>query len=175
MLFFKDEGLPTVNNGFRTRQGVMRATAKELTGPYATEFRHLQKPGQYPVEGSSVFRLIGNDDYILMYDCYAQGYYQFCRSSDLKNFTFVQNTPTRGTFTPRHGSVMHISAAERERLEAWSALAVAIDALERRPAPTLTLRQLDGRRKLLDEARATLAATADAKRLRKMAARVEGF
>ena len=64
---------------------------------------------------------------------------------------------------------------ERDRLEAWSALAVAIDALERRPAPTLTLRQLDGRRKLLDEARATLAATADAKRLRKMAARVEGF
>lgn len=175
VLFFKDEGLPTVNNGFRTRQGVMRATAKELTGPYATEFRHLQKPGQYPVEGSSVFRLIGSDDYILMYDCYAQGYYQFCRSSDLKNFTFVQNTPTRGTFTPRHGSVMHISAAERDRLEAWSALAVAIDALERRPAPTLTMRQLDGRRKLLDEARATLAATADAKRLRKMAARVEGF
>ena len=36
-------------------------------------------------------------------------------------------------------------------------------------------RKLDGRRKLLDEARATLAATADAKRLRKMAARVEGF
>ena len=175
VLFFKDEGLPTVNNGFKTRQGVMRATAKKLTGPYAVEYRHLQKPGQYPVEGSSVFRLIGSDDYILMYDCYAQGFYQFCRSSDLKNFTFVQNTPTRGAFTPRHGSVMHISAGERERLEAWSELATAIRDLEQRPAPTLTLKQLDARRELLGEARRTLAGTADPKRLRNMAARVNKF
>ncbi len=175
VLFFKDEGLPTTNNGFKTRQGVMRATATKLTGPYTPEYRHLQKPGQYPVEGSSVFPLIGSRDYILMYDCYAQGFYQFCRSSDLKNFTFVQNTPTRGTFTPRHGSVMHISAAERDRLEAWSELACATHSLEQRPAPTLTLQQIDSRKALLAEARQTLATTADPKKLRRMAARVSKF
>ncbi len=175
VLFFKDEGLSTVNNGFTTRQGVMRATAKNLTGPYTVEYRHVQKPGQFPVEGSSVFRLIGSEDYILMYDCYAQGFYQFCRSSDLKNFTFVQNTPTRGTFTPRHGSVMHISANERELLEAWSELSDAILNLERRPTPTLTLKQIESRKEVVAEARAVLAVSANAKQLRKMVARVEKF
>jgi Beta-xylosidase len=127
VLFFKDEGLSTINNGFRTRQGVMRASSKNLTGPYTVEYRHLQKEGVYPVEGSSVFPLINSQEYALMYDCYSKGYYQFCKSSDLKNFTFVQNTLTKGDFTPRHGSVMHITKKERERLEAWSDLSLALD------------------------------------------------
>ena len=49
ILFFKDEGLWTINKGFQTKQGVMRATCKNLTGPYKVEYRHLQKEGVYPV------------------------------------------------------------------------------------------------------------------------------
>ena len=157
VLFFKDEGRSVMNKGFRTRQGVMRATSKNLTGPYTVEYRHLQKEGQYPVEGSSVFPLIGSDEFVLMYDCYANGYYQFCKSSDLKNFTFVQNTPTRGNFTPRHGSVMHITRAERERLEAWDDLQTSLDELRSIPIPAYTLKQLDERKKVMDEAKQTLA------------------
>ena len=121
-----------MNQGFKTMQGVMRATSKTLTGPYKIEWRHLHKEGQYPVEGSSVFPLIGSDEYVLMYDCYAEGYYQFCKSKDLKNFTFVQNTPTSGNFTPRHGSVMQITAEEQERLLAWSDLQTALFHLQER-------------------------------------------
>lgn len=122
VLFFKDEGRSVINpagpdGGWKTRQGVMRATSKKLTGPYKVEWKHLQKQGQYPVEGSSVFPLIGSDDYVLMYDCYAKGCYQFCKG-DLKTFEYVQSTPTKGNFTPRHGSVMQITAEERARLEA---------------------------------------------------------
>lgn len=123
VLFFKDEGRSVLNGkgNFQTRQGVLRATSKSLKGPWAVEYRHLQKPGQYPVEGSSVFPLIKKhkndaDEWMLMYDCYANGHYQFCKSTDLKNFTFVQNTPTKGNFTPRHGSVIHITKKERKRL-----------------------------------------------------------
>ena len=120
VLFFKDEGLSTTNNGFRTGNGVMRATSKNLTGPYTTEYAHLQHPGSAPVEGSSVFQLINSEEFVLMYDCYASGYYQFCKSTDLKTFTFVQNTPTGGNFTPRHGSVMPITNRELRRLtEKW--------------------------------------------------------
>lgn len=132
VLFFKDEGRSVMNQGFKTMQGVMRATSKTLTGPYEIEWRHLHKEGQYPVEGSSVFPLIGSDEYVLMYDCYAEGYYQFCKSKDLKNFTFVQNTPTSGDFTPRHGSVMQITAEEQERLLAWSDLQTALFHLQER-------------------------------------------
>ena len=173
VLFFKDEGRSVMNKGFRTRQGVMRATSKNLTGPYKIEWRHVHKEGQFPVEGSSVFRLIGSDEYILMYDCYAQGFYQFCKSTDLKNFTFIQNTKTEGNFTPRHGSVMHITKAERERLEAWSALSLAVNELRHRSTPTLTLKQLEQRPALIKEAEAVLATSADVKTLKKMTKKLE--
>ena len=123
VLFFKDEGRSVINQqgNFRTRQGVMRATSKSLRGPWNVEYKHLQKEGQYPVEGSSVFPLIKRSkksasEWMLMYDCYANGYYQFCKSNDLKNFTYVHDTPTKGNFTPRHGSVIQITKKEKERL-----------------------------------------------------------
>ncbi len=169
VLFFKDEGRSVMNTkgNFRTRQGVMRATSKELTGPYTVEYRHLQKQGQYPVEGSSVFPLIDSDDYILMYDCYANGYYQFCKGN-LKDFTFVKNTPTRGTFTPRHGSVIHITAAERERLEAWSSLMDAIDEIMAVPVTHISNEEIDARKALVEQARKVLATKSDAKSFGKM-------
>lgn len=175
VLFFKDEGRSVMNKGFRTRQGVMRATSKKLTGPYAIEWRHIQKEGQYPVEGSSVFPLIGSDEYILMYDCYAQGFYQFCKSKDLKNFTFVQNTKTYGDFTPRHGSVMHITADERERLEAWSELQIAMQEVRDYPVPTLTLKQIEQRRILLKEAEEVSSKSSDSKAFKKMTNKLKGL
>ena len=164
-----------MNKGFRTRQGVMRATAPRPTGPYTIEWRHLQKEGQYPVEGSSVFPLIGSDEYVLMYDCYAQGFYQFCKSTNLKDFTFVQNTKTHGDFTPRHGSVMHITQAERERLEAWSELSIAVNDLRTRPVPTLTLKQLELRPALLAEAQKVLDTTSDPKTMAAMTKKLKKF
>lgn len=175
VLFFKDEGRSVMNKGFRTRQGVMRATSKKLTGPYSIEWRHIQKEGQFPVEGSSVFPLIGSDEYILMYDCYAQGFYQFCKSKDLKNFTFVQNTKTYGDFTPRHGSVMHITADERERLEAWSELQIAMQEVRDYPVPTLTLKQIEQRRILLKEAEEVSSKSSDSKAFKKMTNKLKGL
>jgi len=115
VLFFKDEGLSTMNKGLKTRNGILRATSSKLTGPYTTEYRHLHKTNAI-VEGSSVFKLINSNKYILMYDCYADGYYQFCISEDLSNFEWLKNTDTKGNFTPRHGSVMPITTVELKRL-----------------------------------------------------------
>lgn len=174
VLFFKDEGRSVMNKkgNFRTRQGVMRATSKSLTGPYTVEYRHLQKPGQYPVEGSSVFPLINSDEFILMYDCYANGFYQFCKG-DLKNFTYIKDTPTRGTFTPRHGSVVHITKAERERLEAWSDLNNAISRVMRIPVTHISNEQIEARKALVEKARNTLATKSDAKSFRSMQKKLE--
>lgn len=174
VLFFKDEGRSVMNKkgNFRTRQGVMRATSKSLTGPYTVEYRHLQKPGQYPVEGSSVFPLINSDEFILMYDCYANGFYQFCKG-DLKNFTYVKDTPTRGTFTPRHGSVMHITKAERERLEAWSDLNLAITRVMRVPVTHISNEQIEARKILVEKANKVLATKSNAKDFRSMQKKLE--
>lgn len=174
VLFFKDEGRSVINpkGNFRTRQGVMRATSKTLTGPYSVEYRHLQKPGQYPVEGSSVFPLIGSDEYILMYDCYANGYYQFCKG-DLANFTYLKDTPTRGTFTPRHGSVVHITAAEKVRLEAWSDLNNAAEKLRGMPVTDLTDKQAKKREALLKQAKQVADTKSDTKSFKSMKAKIE--
>ena len=174
VLFFKDEGRSVMNKkgNFRTRQGVMRATSKSLTGPYTVEYRHLQKPGQYPVEGSSVFPLIDSDEFILMYDCYANGFYQFCKG-DLKNFTYIKDTPTRGTFTPRHGSVMHITKAERERLEAWSDLNLAISRVMRVPVTHISNEQIEARKTLVEKANKVLATKSNAKDFRSMQKKLE--
>lgn len=175
VLFFKDEGRSVTNKGFQTRQGVMRATSKTLTGPYKIEWRHIQKEGQYPVEGSSVFALINSDEHVLMYDCYAQGYYQFCRTNDLKNFTFVQNTRTQGNFTPRHGSVIHITSSERNRLEAWSELNIAMHDIRQIPVPALTLKQLEQRRDLLRKAQTILDTTSNPETLKKITKKLMKF
>ncbi len=68
------------------------------------------------VEGAGIFRLINDDSWILMYDCYGSGYYQFCSSPDLINFTWVKNTATSGSFTPRHGTVLPITEEEYQAL-----------------------------------------------------------
>ena len=177
VLFFKDEGRSVMNprGNFRTRQGVMRATSKSLTGPYEVEYRHLQKPGQFPVEGSSVFPLIGDEEYILMYDCYVNGCYQFCKSSDLKNFEYVQDTRTQGNFTPRHGSVIQITDAERQRLEAWSTVGEAVENMNKIAVPCYTLKELDERKELEAYATRVMSRESNTKQYAKAVKKINKF
>ena len=109
-MFFKTEG---------EGNGIQQATASSLHGPWTAERRYLQQTN-VAVEGSGVFRLIDSDEWVLMYDCYTSGHYQFCKSSDLHDFTFVCNTQTTGSFTPRHGTVIPVTPDEVARLiDAW--------------------------------------------------------
>ncbi len=111
-LFFKTEG---------QGNGIQKATSKSLKGPWVAGYKYLQQT-TLSVEGSGVFRKINSNDWILMYDCYMNGFYQFCSSSDLENFSFICNTSTSGSFTPRHGTTITITAEEAKRLLAkWPA------------------------------------------------------
>ena len=80
---------------------------------------YLQQTSE-AVEGSSVFKLINKDDYILMYDLYTSGEYQFTSSSDLYQFQIIDDAVSMN-FHPRHGTVIPITKAEAERLaEEWA-------------------------------------------------------
>lgn len=105
-LFYKTEG-----HG----DGIRKATTKSLTsGKWVEEPGYKQLTNE-AVEGAGTFRLIGQDRYILMYDVYIQGGYEFTETTDLS--TFAKTThPVSMNFHPRHGSVMAISAAEKEAL-----------------------------------------------------------
>ncbi len=103
--------------------GICQVTAERITAapgmPAGSQWTNPSKPLQctsVAVEGGGMFRLINSDTWILMYDCYNNGYYQFCSSEDLDTFTLRAQTATSGAFTPRHGTVLTISAEERDRL-----------------------------------------------------------
>ncbi len=105
-MFFKTEG---------QGNGIQKATAKTLRGEWTPEYEYLQQTSE-AVEGSGVFKKIDSDEWILMYDCYTSGKYEYCSSTDLSNFTKVCNSANTSIFTPRHGTTIAITAEEAERL-----------------------------------------------------------
>ncbi|MBC3539134.1 family 43 glycosylhydrolase [Rufibacter sp. H-1] len=104
-LFFKTEG---------EGSGIKIAVSDKLTGGYVLQDRYVQQTKD-PVEGAGVFKLIDEEGYILMYDVYTKGKYQFTKTTDLQNFTVVDNDVTMN-FHPRHGTVIPITAQESEAL-----------------------------------------------------------
>lgn len=123
-LFFKTEG---------TGNGIKSAVSSTLTGPYTLRDKYLQATTN-AVEGSCVFKLTNSDTWILMYDMYTSGQYQFTTSKDLVNFA-VATTKYSFDFTPRHGTVIPITAKEKNALNAkWNPGAVVgADWLDRSP------------------------------------------
>ena len=112
-LFFKSEG----------GRGIFQATSKTLTAepgkPLGSQWTvheaHVDQT-EVQVEGVGVCQSIDGKSWIVMYDCYTSHYYQFCKSPDLKHFEVVQSTATEGKFTPRHGTIIPITQAEKDRL-----------------------------------------------------------
>jgi arabinoxylan arabinofuranohydrolase len=110
-LFFKTEG---------EGAGIKIAVSDKLTEGYVLQDKYVQQTKD-PVEGAGVFKLNNGEGYILMYDVYTKGKYQFTKTKDLKTFTVIDEEVNMN-FHPRHGTVMPITAAEAERLmKKWGA------------------------------------------------------
>lgn len=105
-LFYKTEG-----HG----NGIKHATTRALTSGEWLEEDDYKQQTTDAVEGSGVFRLNNSDDYILMYDVYTQGKYQFTKSKDLENFEVVDDQISMD-FHPRHGTVLPITRSELKAL-----------------------------------------------------------
>ena len=106
-MFFKTEG---------EGNGIQKATATSLHGPWTAGGKYLQQTN-VAVEGSCTFKLIGSDTWVLMYDCYGNGYYEYCTSTDLETFKYHSQSANTNIFTPRHGTTIPITTMERTRLE----------------------------------------------------------
>jgi len=104
-LFFKTEA---------SGNGIKSALSKKLTDGYTLYDKYLQVTDK-AVEGSCVFKLNNSDTYVLMYDVYTSGLYEFALSTDLKTFT-KDTKPVSFNFTPRHGTIMPITSAEKNSL-----------------------------------------------------------
>lgn len=107
-LFYKTEG---------GKAGIKVATTTDLTSGNWTENDNYLQQTNDGVEGSSVFKLNNSDDYILMYDVYTKGRYEFTKTKDLENFAVINNDISMD-FNPRHGTILPITRSELKRLTA---------------------------------------------------------
>lgn len=108
-LFYKNEG---------TGNGIKKALADYVNGPYEQLSNKYYQQTTSAVEGSCVFKLYDSDNYILMYDVYTSGRYEFTISNDLENFSLIDGFSM--DFSPRHGTVLPITRQEARRLvEKW--------------------------------------------------------
>ena len=105
-MFYKTEG-----HG----NGIKVATTKSLTSGQWEEQDDYKQQTKDAVEGAGTFKLIGQDKYILMYDVYMRGSYQFTETTDLKNFKVIDNE-VKMNFHPRHGTIIPITRAELKRI-----------------------------------------------------------
>ena len=105
-------------NGKEIQNGIQQATAKSLKGPWKEDFKFIDAyaNSKMGVEGSGVFKLNDRDEYILMYDLYGSGRYEYQTSKDLNTFS-TKPESFRKDFFPRHGTVCSITQEEIERLQ----------------------------------------------------------
>ena len=113
-LFYK--GNTKDENGKEIKNGIQKATSKNLLGPWKEDFKYLDAYAgtRTHVEGSSVFKT--HSEWILMYDLYGSGRYEYQTSKDLKTWT-KEPQSFRKDFFPRHGSVISVTKEELERVQ----------------------------------------------------------
>ncbi|MDH7460103.1 family 43 glycosylhydrolase [Chitinophagaceae bacterium 26-R-25] len=105
-LFFKTEDrLP----------GIKVAASSKLTEGYVMQSDNYVQQTKSPVEGAGTFKLNDGSGYVLMYDMYTGGKYQFTKTTDFKNFSVIDRDIAMN-FHPRHGTVMPVTAEEIKRL-----------------------------------------------------------
>ncbi len=116
-LFYK--GNTKDENGKEVKNGIQQATSKSLKGPWKEDFVYLDAYAgtRTHVEGSSVFPLHdGSGKWVLMYDLYSSGRYEYQTSEDLMTWT-KEPQSFRKDFFPRHGSVISVTKEELERVQ----------------------------------------------------------
>ncbi|REE05519.1 glycoside hydrolase family 43 protein [Marinoscillum furvescens] len=104
-LFFKNED--------QGEKGLLMASSSTLTSGYEVHDRYVDQ-SDWDVEGGCVFQLIDQSGYILMYDVYRRGQYEFCKTEDFITFEVIAGEMD---FKPRHGTVIPITAEEMTRLQ----------------------------------------------------------
>ena len=83
-MFYK--GNTKDKNGKEIKNGIQKATSKTLLGKWKETHKYFDcySSKGVAVAGSSVFKLNGKNEYVLMYDLYTKGRFEYETSKDLK-------------------------------------------------------------------------------------------
>lgn len=104
--------------GKELQNGIQQATAKKLKGPWTEDYKFLDAYAtkRTGVEGSSTFKLNGQQKWVLMYDLFGSGRYEYQTTTDLVHFSPKPQSFTKDFF-PRHGSVISLTDDELVRVQ----------------------------------------------------------
>ncbi len=91
-----------------TNKRIYLATADNANGPYK-EIKQVSE-GNIGVEGPNIYKVLGEEKWLMMSDAYGNGYYVMQETSDLENFKTLDRASYSFDFTPRHGYVIPINA-----------------------------------------------------------------
>lgn len=113
LMYVPNDGVP----------GIKHAVADRLTGPYEY-LAEFVDTATVACEAPNVWKRIGEDKWVLMYDCYGKwpSNFGFLETTDFVTFTpigdFNQGEMKTTNFrSPKHGAVVHITESEAQRLE----------------------------------------------------------
>lgn len=105
-LYYKDQGI----------DNICYAVSDTLNGGYVAPENNVVNVRYQGVEGSFVYKLIGENNYLMIMDSYKNGCFYMQQSSDLVNFKRVKSTDYRFDFSPRHGAVLQLWDSEYQEL-----------------------------------------------------------
>lgn len=102
--------------------GIKQAVSDKATGGYFFDPRWYD-PEPKVCEAPNVWKRIGEEKWVLMYDCYGQAKHNFgfSETSDFANFTnlghFNEGVMKTTNFeSPKHGAIIHLTKEEAEKL-----------------------------------------------------------
>ncbi len=127
-MFYKTEG---------RGNGIKKAMTDNLSSGCWIEQSDYKQQTRDAVEGSCVFKLINENKYILLYDVYTKGKYQFCESTDLDNFKQIDSDISMN-FHPRHGTVIPITHKELKVVTGKWGMPEGFPAIAEAKNPVLT-------------------------------------
>lgn len=104
-----------------TSGGIYVVTSEHAGGPYGDRINalptlNLNNGASVGVEGSGIYKKIGEDKYNIVYDAYNNGFFIMTETEDLISFNQLQRATYGFDFTPRHGYVVTISKEECDAL-----------------------------------------------------------
>lgn len=99
------------------KESICLCSADFPDGPYYESKNNKVTTGEIALEGNCMYKLLGTDKYIMIADKFKLGGYYMQITDDMIHFEEVpRNRFSLEHLTPRHGSMLHITDSEYERL-----------------------------------------------------------
>ncbi len=100
------------------KEGICLVTSEKASGPYTETDDNKISVADTALEGNCIYKILGTDKYVLIADQFQKGGYFMQESTDLIHFKKVSDFSI-DELKARHGSMLHITDDEYERLKKY--------------------------------------------------------